>query len=247
MFLKAFGLLVPLAAGGLWAAGAFDRGYHRDVDRPPEQVMAALEEIDVRGEPGAPGTDPAASGGVEPLFRTERTADTVSLVVMSGDKVATRMTAHLQPLDGGRRTRVTASVQRGDAPDDFVSPAFRSKGITLGLFSMALESRLNALTAPPQRSRADCQELEQKLLLANAPQERPASLGQAVGSTAKTVMTLQAVEAELRRQGCSAGGGGGFEPVEEHMGRDTGAPPPTDPKVSFEPGKPMVDPATQGP
>lgn len=174
MILKALGLLAPLVAGGLYFAGGFGGGYHRDVDRTPAQVMEALADLDVRTQPGAPGTDPAASGGVEPVFRTERTGDSISYVVLSGDKVATRMTAHLEPLDGGARTRVTATVERGDAPDDFVSPAFRSRGITMALFSMAIESELNRLVAPPAKTAEECQELEQRLLLANAPvSDRP--------------------------------------------------------------------------
>ena len=101
---------------------------------------ANLEEefADIRRQHGAPGTDPAASGGVRPVFRHEQTADGVVFTIYSGDKVATRMIAHLEPLDGGRRTRIWAEVERGDAPDEQVSPAFRSTGVTLGLFSAAL-------------------------------------------------------------------------------------------------------------
>ena len=155
MSIKAMILMMPLALGGLWASGALGGStYSRDVDRSPAQVMAALSDLDVRGQPGAPGTDAAASGGVAPLFRTERGPNQISFVVMSGNRVATRMTAMLEPLDGGARTRVTAAVERGDAPDDFVSPAFRSEGITLGLFTMAIEGELNELTGPPRRSLA---------------------------------------------------------------------------------------------
>lgn len=230
MFLKAFGVLTPVVFGGLWLTGALGGGgYAREVDRTPAQVMAALADLDVRHQPGAPGTDPAASGGVRPLFRTERTADSISFVVMSGDKVATRMIAHLVPLDGGARTRVTAEVERGDAPDDFVSPAFRSTGITLGLFRLALEDELNQLVAPPRHSESECRELMERLLQANAPgvADRPDNLAGAMGGTARTIVALGAVEGELRRQGCdtSARAGEPFAPVSNEMG--SGSPEDT--------------------
>ncbi|HET9428633.1 MAG TPA: hypothetical protein VFO69_09770 [Allosphingosinicella sp.] len=250
MSIKAFILVAPLALGGLWASGALGGStYSRDVDRSPAQVMAALADLDVRGQPGSPGTDPAASGGVAPLFRTERGNNQISLVVMSGDKVATRMTAFLEPLDGGARTRVTAAVERGDAPDDFVSPAFRSEGITLGLFTMAIEGELNELTGPPQRSLAECQQLEQDLLMANSGGlgGRPESFKEGIGSGAQTIMRLHAVEAELRRQGCDTNrrGGGDVADVDSRM-LGAGPPPEMDEAagtggVNFEPGQPMVD------
>lgn len=245
MSLKALALLVPLALGGAYYSGVLGGGsYSRDVDRTPAQVMAALADLDVRREPGSPGTDPSRAGGVRSLFRTERGTNEIAFVVMSGDKVATRMIAHLEPLDGGARTRVTAEVERGDAPDDFVSPAFRSTSLTMSLFSMALEDELNELTLGPRKSQAECQALERNLLEANAPAgvgDRPASLGQAIGGTARTVMVLSAVEAELRRQGCDTRGGGGFMPVSNVMGSGGGGPGGPVAGTSFEPGRPMVD------
>jgi hypothetical protein len=243
MSFKAFALLAPVGLGGMWFAGAIGGGYERVVDRPPAQVMAALGDLDVREQPGAPGTDPSRSGGVAPLFRTERTADSISFVVMSGDKVATRMTAHLEPVEGGARTRVTASVERGDAPDDFVSPAFRSHGITLGLFSLALDGELNELTAPPRRSQAECHEIAERLLAAANPggADRPRSLSEGAADGARMIIRLHGVEAELRRQGCDTSGGangGQFRPVSNAMGAGGSGPPPG---VSFAPGQPMVD------
>jgi hypothetical protein len=250
MFLKAMGVLTPIAAGSLWLGGAFGGGaYSRVVDRPPGEVMAALEDLDVRKQPGQPGTDPATSGGVAPQFLSEHVPDGISFVVMSGDKVATRMTAHLQPLDGGRRTRVTATVERGDAPDDFVSPAFRSRGITLGLFTTAIEGELNALVAPPRLAQEECQELEQRLLAANeTPNAEPRSLGQAIGGTARTIIGLNAVEAELRRRGCPTDHSAGeFKPVEDRMSQGRRDPAPAVASVDFSPGKPMVDPTSHAP
>ena len=243
MSFKAFAFLAPFALGGLWFGGALGGGYARVVDRPPAQVMTALADLDIREQPGSPGTDPAAAGGVAPLFRTERTGDSISFVVMSGDRVATRMTAHLEPLDGGQRTRVTASVERGDAPDDFVSPAFRSRGITLGLFTMALEGELDDLIAPPRRSAEECRDLGERLLLANAAgfDGEPESLSEGIADGARLMIRLHAVEAELRRQGCDTSGGGEFQPVSNQMGAGGGAPSRPPAGVSFEPGQPMVD------
>jgi hypothetical protein len=247
MTLKAFVLAAPLALAGLWASGALGSStYSRDVDRPPAQVLAALEDLDVRRQPGSPGTDPNASGGVTPLFQTERGADRISFFVMSGGKVATRMTALVEPLDGGARSRVTAIVERGDAPDDFVSPAFRSEGITLGLFTMAIEGELNELVSPVRKSRAECQQLEEQLLLANSGGlgGRPENLQQGLGNGAQTIMRLHAVEAELRRQGCdTSGGGSNFEPVSDRMSEGGSGGPAG---VNFEPGQPMVDVSRRG-
>lgn len=55
------------------------------------------------------------------------------MYVMNGDKVATGMTAQFVPVNGGKAARISTSVDRGHAPDDFVSPAFRSRGLTLAL------------------------------------------------------------------------------------------------------------------
>lgn len=240
MSLKLVCLLAPVALGGWWFASGSGPHYSRDVDRTPAQVMAALSDLDVREQPGSPGTDPSRSGGVAPLFRTERGANEISFVVMSGNRVATRMIARLEPLDGGRRTRVTAEVVRGDAPDDFVSPAFRSNGITMGLFSAALEGELNELTMPARKTLAECQRLEQALLEGNAPA--------VAGNPLRTIAMMHAAEAELRRQGCDTNRGGGFQPVSNQMGSATAAqttpPPRPQPGVSFEAGRPMVDPGS---
>ena len=72
MSLKLFGIMAPLALGGMWATGMIGGGaYSRDVDRTPSQVMAALGDLDVREQPGSPGTDPARSGGLPHRARRE--------------------------------------------------------------------------------------------------------------------------------------------------------------------------------
>lgn len=216
--------LITLAlalTGGAWFAGAFEYRYVRIVDRPPSEVRLALDRLDIGGQPGAPGTDPARSGGVPSLITHEMREGEATWTVHSGDKVATRMTAEFSPVDGGRKTRVTAHVVRGDAPDDFVAPAFRSNGITLGLFTMAIEDRMNALTLPkgdPER----CQQLLEDFA-AQAPAAQAMnhnSLSAAMSDTAKAVMRLDAMEAELRRNGCPTDGNSGdFRATREEMTR----------------------------
>lgn len=247
MSMKAFGLLAPLVCGGLYFTGALGGGYARDVDGTPARVMAAVADLDIREQPGSPGTDPGRSGGVRPAFRTERTANSITWIVLSGNQVATRMTATFEPLDGGRRTRITAQVARGDAPDDLVSPAFRSEGLTLGLFSMALESELDEMVAPQGAWNDACQRIMDRFESgAYAPPPGPRdNLKQAVGETMRTIGTIREVRAELLRNGCNPdrpGGESGFRPISNVMGS---APPASTGAggASFEPGRPMVDPS----
>lgn len=250
-------ILALLVFAGGWLTGAFGGGsYSRTVGRPQAEVMAALERLDITAQPGAPGSTAAAAGGVQPIFRLAKFLDHMTWYVMSGDKVATAMTASFEPVDGGKRTRISTSVERGDAPDDFVSPAFRSKGLTMGLFGMALEAELDKLVAPPTADPATCQRLLDEFTdgnIAGGSLDRPGNLTQAIGGTAKTVMRLSAMEAELRRRGCPTNGNDGpFRPVHREMGPadPTGDDAPTGDNaaigdtrsgVSFEPGKPMVD------
>lgn len=220
--LKGAAALAALLFAGGYVAGAFGpQPYSRKVGRPPAEVAAGLESLDITAQPGAPGTDPARSGGIAPLFRLEKANGRLTWYVMSGDKVATAMTATLTPVDQGRATLVKASVERGDAPDDFVSPAFRSEGLTLGLFAMALEGELNDLVAPPRADPATCARMLDRFTeanLSNGSLQEPEDLRGAISGTAKTVMRLHAMEAELRRAGCPTDGKDGeFRSVSSQM------------------------------
>lgn len=219
--MKAFAFLAMLLGIGGYFAGAFGgSAFSRTVARPQAQVMRALSDLDVTAQPGAPGSTAAAAGGVMPEIRLETADDHMTWYVMSGKQVATKMTATFTPIDGGKQTRVEASVERGDAPDDFVSPAFRSKGLTLALFSMALEGELNKLVAPPPADPATCERMMEQFRdanLADGVGERPENLSQAIGAGAKATIRLNAMEAELRRAGCPTDNGA-FKPVESHMG-----------------------------
>jgi len=217
------GIFLGLLAIALSGCNWIGNGYSHVVDRPQADVAAALEDLDISAQPGSPGTDPSKSGGVKPDIRLEKGADHMTWWVMAGDKVATVMTATFESLDGGKRTRVTTSVKRGDAPDDVVSPAFRSTGIMSGLFSLAVEGELNKLTDGPRASAEECAKMVEAWRVAgenemmDRPREDPKNLTQAIANGARTTIKLQAMADALRRAGCPMGGGGDFKPVSSEM------------------------------
>lgn len=222
MSVKLFGMLAPLALGGLWMGGAFGAGFEREVDGAPGEVMSSLADLDIREQPGEPGTDPSRAGGVAPVFVLDRTARSMSWTVMSGERVATRMTAFFDPVEDGRRTRVTAQVERGDAPDQFVSPAFRSEGITMGLFAMALDTELNERIAPQGAWGPHCDELLARFEAQNMGDERlhrPSSVTEGVAATAGVAIRLASMEKKLLANGCNPDRpAGDFRPVSNMMG-----------------------------
>lgn len=238
--------------GALWVSGVLGGpAYSRDVARPMAEVVQGLSDLDLTKQPGAPATDPERSGGVPNLFRLEQQGNELHWVVTSGDKVAMTMIAALTPIDA-THTKVTARVERGDAPDDFVAPAFRSKGVTMGLFAIALEDELNDLTKPPQRGVEECAAIFEKLMRANFgefPQPEPETLSGAIAKGARTSMKLAAVQAEARRQGCEPRSFDDSAPMQPQMkmpaggmsdSGSPGAPGPHENEISFKPGQPMV-------
>ena len=238
MFGKSFVTLGSLVAAGAYFSGSFGSSYERVVGASPEEVRAALADLDIREAPGEPGSDPFASGGVAPLFELSRQGEDMVWTVMSGDKVAIRLTAHLEPVDGGRQTRVTASYERGDAPDDFISPAFRSKGVTLGLFGTVLEDELDDLTRPATADATTCQEIMDDFQNGAPPGHQQTGFA----GVSKTALRLHALESKLKAAGCDTGFKK-FENVEAQLD-GPGAPVLDDGPSSgnsFEPGKPMVD------
>ncbi|RZT46389.1 hypothetical protein EV283_3335 [Sphingomonas sp. BK036] len=199
--------------GGAYFAGVFDHRYVRVVDRPPSAVAAALLDVDIRRAPGAPTTDPSRSGGVNPTFSHDKTDTGIVYTVHSGAQTAIRMFADIEPIDGGKRSRVTTHVQRGDAPDDFVAPAFRSTSLANGLFDMVVEAELDELTrivGNPEKCR---EMIEQFQMSGPSDAKRPDNLGAAMGDTARAVMQLSAMQQEMRRAGCDTGGADGFTPA----------------------------------
>jgi hypothetical protein len=245
MFVRSFGVIGVLALGGLYMTGLIGgASFSRNVGKPQAEVMKALEDLDITEQPGSPGTDPAAAGGVKPVFQLSKTPDSLIWTVMSGDKIATQMIAHFEPVDDGKGTHVTAEVQRGDAPDDFVSPAFRSKGLTMALFGMALESELNELVTPAHGWNEDCDRIMARFQAGNegnVDMQHHDGVVDALGDGAIVAMKLNAMESELRRAGCNTNQDGQFRSVESRMTTASSEPAHREPEVRFEPGKPMMD------
>ncbi|HEY6662014.1 MAG TPA: hypothetical protein VIZ66_03735 [Sphingomicrobium sp.] len=244
MFGKAFLGIGAAVAIGAYFNGAFSGSYARTVGASPDEVRSALEDLDIREAPGEPATDPMRSGGVAPTFLLTQQGDDLVWTVMSRDDVAVRLIAHLEPVDGGKRTKVTASVERGNAPDDFVAPAFRDRGVTLGLFGMVLDSELDELVAPPLADEATCQKIMDDFAAGNAAdpdlQSRD-SMSDAFGDTAKIGMKLGALESKLKAAGCPVNNGGAFRPVSNQMSESSSSGSNSNGDVRFEPGKPMID------
>lgn len=253
MIRRTLGIGGPLLLGAAYVSGVFGGGaYSRVVAKPQAEVMAGLADLDITSAPGEPGTDPSRAGGIRPVIHLTQAADRMTWTVMSGQQIATQMTAILEPLDGGR-TKVSAVVERGDAPDDFTSPAFRSEALTMALFAMVLEDELNALTLPKHTNAATCDRMRQELIesgaLASPGMNRGENLSTAIAGGAKVIMKLQAAGAELRRQGCDTGFNQDFGEVSDRMSKGDHSIHPAmrppertkDETVSFEPGKPMTD------
>lgn len=237
MFVKALVALAMLVGAVLYFT--HDAAYARVVDAPPGAVAEALADLDITTAPGAPGTDPMRSGGVPSDFAVGREGEDMVWTVTNGGEVAVRMVAHLAPLAGGK-TKVTLDYQRGPAPDDHVAPAFRSKGITLGLFAMAIEGKLDALTMPAHEWTSECDDIMTRFEGTGGdfmgPQQH--SLPQAVGHTAATAMRLAQLDKELKAAGCPVGDDGQFHEVSSQLKESDSSGPGSPPYV---PGKPMVD------
>lgn len=167
MFLKAFASLGLLTTGSLYAFGAFD-AFPATVDGSPEKVMAELADLHVREQPGEPGTSAEAAGGVTPRFIAMQGENLLEWRVMAGNQIAMRLVATFEPIDGGIRTRITPYVERGDAPDAYTPPAFRSTGLASGLFQAALQAEINEMNAPGWGPH--CDKLRDEMLYAPGPE-----------------------------------------------------------------------------
>src|SRR4051794_40226747 len=234
MFGKAFITLCGVGIPTAYFMGAFgSSGIDRVVGASPAEVRSALMDLDIRNAPGEPASDPSRSGGVEPTFQLTQEGDDMVWTVMSGSNVAVRMIAHLEPVDGGTKTHVTAEVQRGNAPDDLVAPAFRSTGTTLGLFTVVLEDELDDLTRPANADPATCQKIMDDFQGSGGPPTQDQS---GFAGVAKATIRLNALETKLKAAGCDTG----FKKFEDVPSQLTdSAPPPSAPTqngVNFEMG-----------
>jgi hypothetical protein len=209
--IKEAGGVLALLVGGLYAFGGFD-AYPRTVDGSPQDVMAELADLDIREMPGEPGSTAEAAGGVTPRIQLRRAPGRLEWVVLSGSQVATTMIARFEPVDGGARTRIVAEVLRGDAPEAFTSPAFRSEGVTLGLFQGALDAEIDEMVSPGWGP--ECDAISEELLARS--QAAPIAEGNPFGAIAR----VGGMHAELVARGCNpdkAPGAGEFRPVSDSM------------------------------
>jgi hypothetical protein len=241
MFVKAFVGLASVAGIGLYLHHAFGPAYSRDVGAPPAEVRSALEDLDIRSAPGAPASDPSLSGGVAPVFVLSEQGDDMIWTIQSGDKVAVKLIAHLIPTDGGKHTEVTAEVQRGDAPDDIVAPAFRSTSITRSLFGMVLDQELDKMTVTQTADSDTCQKILADFTASAPPPDEQSGFG----GVAKTSLRLSALESQLKAAGCPTDSAATFDSTTSVL-TDSGPLPETTADehredANFEPGKPMID------
>lgn len=211
MFIKTFAVLSTLLMGGLYMFGGFD-AYPKTVDGAPAEVMKELADLDVRELPGNPGSTAEAAGGVTPTFRLQRGENRLEWLVMSGNRVATRMIATFEPVDNGIRTRITPSVIRGDAPDAQTSPAFRSNGVTLGLFQAAIDAEITEMTTLGWEPH--CNDLRDEILYGGGGLATNTGQGAQIGL--QVIGQVHSLRAELIKAGCNpdkAPGAGEFQRV----------------------------------
>ncbi|MFA6113024.1 MAG: hypothetical protein WC729_03510 [Sphingomonas sp.] len=239
MLVKTLLISVTVVAVGVYSTRP--AVYSRDIDRPVGDVIAAIQDGDIRRQPGEPGTDAVRSGGVLPVINAWRTADSVTWIVKSRDQTAMTMTAKLTPTHGGAGTRLTAWVEKGNADPDYVSPAFRSPGITRGLFVGMLEKELSLLTGDKRH-----------VMVIDPPPLTVVTEQGAKTADGRPTYRLHAFSTQepqptrvaddmvepLQRMRPSA------DYPMQRMQPSVDAPPGSrSPSVSFEPGKPMVDPS----
>jgi hypothetical protein len=242
MFVRAFVGAAAVAGIGLYLHQAFGPSYSRNVGATPTDVRSALEDLDIRNAPGAPASDPSRSGGVTPAFQLSEAGNDMVWTIMSGDKVAVRLIAHLTPTDGGQHTKVTADVERGDAPDDYVAPAFRSTSLTRSLFGMVLDQELDKMNVTQTADSEACKKIMADFEAGTPPPDQQRGFG----GVAHTAMRLSALDGQLKTAGCPTGGSDNFEQPTSVL-TDSGPPPPTTTTdehrdgVNFKPGQPMVD------
>lgn len=253
MFLKAFIGMSAIVGGALYFMS--DSGYARTVDASPDKVRSGLYALDIRNAPGAPATDPSQSGGLPSSFAVTQEGNDMVWTVTNGSEVAVRMIAHLEPIDGGQRTKVTARIERGNAPDDHVAPLFRSTGTTMGLFSMVLEDTLDKVVFPVGEWTSACDAIMARFEernAANIDQHSPRGMSQAFAGGAKAAMSIAAMDKELKAAGCpQPSSQEGWDPalgMMEPKVRDDGPAAPVVREGNAEPtfGQPMIDPSQAG-
>ena len=174
-------------------------------EQPPEAVLAALADLDIRKQPGEPGSTAEASGGILPEFMMTRDDNRIIWTVMSGDQVATTMTATVSENWMGK-TSIETHVERGDAPDQVTSPAFRSESMTQALFKNAISDQLALIGSVGWGP--ECNELRDEIVHGE-------------GGVMENPLKLATFQGELRDLGCDVNAEPkGFKHVTETSGPD---------------------------
>lgn len=209
-----------------WALKGFFFGDLR-ADHLPSVVMRELVDLDIRKQPGEPGSTAESAGGVLPDIRLKRSGNRLEWIVMSGDKVATRMIATVSESWRGGST-ISAEVVRGDAPDQLTSPAFRSLAITLSLFRNALEEEVALIGSVGWGP--ECDALRNEIVHGD-------------GGVMSNPLKLATFHEELREMGCDVNAEPkDFKTVTTHMDRDPvdeeKGPPPARP-TGFQTASPF--------
>lgn len=195
-------LAVPLGGCSL----VFGNPFSHVIDKPQSELVAALADMDFEKSTDFAGPNLINAAGIKTEVRLEKAADHLTWWMMTGDKVAMTMTASFEPIDGGKRTRLTTAVARGDAPDAIVAPVFQSPGAVAALFAIAIDAKLQEADDPPRASTETCTALMDRFRDENLAdpdlQGRPDGFAQGVGQAAKTIARLRRMEAEARLRGC---------------------------------------------
>ena len=138
---------------------AVDDDFSRDIAQPPAVVAAALETVDVVGQPHTQAKLPRAERGQAPQILVQRDPDGLSWFVMSGEKSVLRMKAELRPSPDGTRTHVSTRVEEGEVSEASGAPKlFSSRSEMAPLFAVAVERALGDYIPSKERSLYSVQE-----------------------------------------------------------------------------------------
>ena len=229
MYLKLVGGGIPVVALGLFVAGFFEAtGFAREVDQPPELVLEAISDMEI-GTRDRPVQ-----------LRPEHDSNRISWTVNDNGRVAARMTATMEPLDGGRRTRIRAEIEGG--PE--LQPAFRTLSGALEQFAAAMDKELTEVG--PDGWGLICDAMIVRFLMENSDvrlSESDSNM-ETVFTAARVAGSAMQLQRQLTSAGCDIN-----QPFRQLRGWDAGdrsrprwSRQPGHSTVSFEPGRPMTAP-----
>lgn len=138
---------------------AVDSDFSSEIGQPPAVVAAALEQVDLVGQPHTQAKLPKADRGRAPQIVVQRDPDGLSWFVMSGEKSVLRMKAELKPSPDGAKTRVSTWIEAGEVSEAPDAPKlFSSRSEMAPLFAVAVERALGDYIPRSERSLYSLQE-----------------------------------------------------------------------------------------